>query len=307
MLSYQPSAQSDVDASGYGSAISYFDTIPPKSSPKAGFVEQLLSHSRVVCRCQGLLLHVVTGQILPLWCKSWLCPRCGPRKVASYVMRVSPHPWLWFLTLTLEGNGNPERQTFSRLAKGWKHVRQYLKRHGMTNYTWVREQGHNATKRVHLHVIFDGPRQVVGCSLRCAKPHKHVRGMRRAVERSGLGIWFKLQAVRSQKHVKRYVTKYLSKDIANWRWPKGTRRCQTTIPRFRDEGWILLCPPQYKKWTWYNSNIPNPELYLTKMEKGIQPMAPSGCVGLTIERGTEKQRQVVLPLPREVQQPRAME
>ena len=65
-------------------------------------------------------------------------------------MRIKPHPWLWFLTLTLDGSANPERETFSWLARGWKHVRQYLKRHGMVHYTWVREQGHNATRRVHL-------------------------------------------------------------------------------------------------------------------------------------------------------------
>lgn len=214
-----------------------------------------------------MLLNVFTGQLVVLRCKSWLCPACGPKKVGAYVLRIKPHPWLWFLTLTLDGEANPERGTFKRLAKGWKHVRQYLKRHGMLNYTWVREQGHNATKRVHLHVIFDGPRQDVGCSMRCIKPHRHVYGMRRAVEMSGLGIWFKLEAVKSKRHVQRYVTKYLSKDIANWRWPKGTRRCQTTIKRERQEGWILLRPANYTKWTTFNDGAPLPDLYLTKKEK----------------------------------------
>ena len=270
MLSYQPGMQADADSAGYGRAQGGVNPTPPNHNPSAKPASEMSSHARVQCRVCGLLLNVYTGQILPLRCKSWLCPLCGPKKVSSYVLRINPHPWVWFLTLTLDGVANPERETFKRLAAGWKHVRQYLKRHGMVNYTWVREQGHNATRRVHLHVVFDGPRQVVGCSTRCAKRHKHVYGMRRAVERSGLGIWFKLEKVKSARHVKRYVTKYLSKDIATWRWPKGTRRCQTTIPRFRDEGWILLRPPAYVKWTWFNSNHPNPDLYLTKMEKDIR-------------------------------------
>lgn len=241
---------------------SFHDCSPSENRPPVG-----------TCLC-GILFNSSTGEVKPKMCGSWNCERCGKKNVAKWVLRIEPHSWRWFLTLTLDCDGAAVRENFQRLARGWGNVRKYLKRHGMGNYTWVREQGHNATRRVHLHVIFDGPRQEVGCAGRCRKGHQHhVWGLRRSVELSGLGIWFKLEKVRSTKHVKRYVTKYLSKDLSTHHWPKYTRRIQSTIPRGKPEaGWHFILKPKFKRRTWFvdNCGALSELLSLTKKEKLAQ-------------------------------------
>ena len=108
-------------------------------------------------------------------------------------------------------------------------------------YVGPASRGHNATKRVHCHVIIEAPAsngRLFGAMHEAAQARLRTAARGRAV-----GPWyflrFKLQEVRSVKHVKRYVTKSIYRsDIATWRWPKNTRhRCQTTIPRTREE-WL---------------------------------------------------------------------
>lgn len=246
----------------YPLSTSFHDVAPSENQPVVGG-----------CLC-GVLFNSLTGEVRPKMCGSWNCGRCSKKAVAKWVLRIQPHEWRWFLTLTLRGDGSATKENFARLAHGWGNVRKYLKRHGMTNYTWVREQGHSGTRRVHLHVIFDGPKQYVGCSGVCRKGHKrHFFGLRLSVERSGLGLWFKLQQVRSRKHVKRYVTKYLSKDLCSWTWPKHTRRIQTTIPRGEPEpGWHFILRPKWKRRTWFQDHCGalSELLSLTKIEKLAQ-------------------------------------
>jgi len=171
------------------------------------------------CQPIGTFTNQSTGEVKLAYCKRWCCPRCGPKKVASFVLRISPEPWAWFLTLTLAGDGRPTRENFQRLAHGWKAVRQLLKRnYTLEEYTWVREQGNLRSRRVHMHVLVKSRRI-------------SARRLRSTAVTAGLGLWCHLGAIRSSKQARRYVSKYLSKDVGKWSWPKYTRRCQTTVPR----------------------------------------------------------------------------
>lgn len=204
----------------------------------------------------GVLLNTNTGEVIPRGCGRWVCPSCGPRKVRAWVMRVAKQPARWFLTLTLSGDGQPTKDNLARLARGWRAVRQWLKRrYRLTAYTWARECGANATRRLHLHVLLECDRIPV-------------RRLRRVAVGSGLGRWMHLSAVKSERHARHYVAKYVGKAAAVEHWPRYARRAQTTAPRPpREAGWCFLKRPRWTKRRYRDA------LYLTPEAKNLHAEA----------------------------------
>jgi hypothetical protein len=197
-----------------------------------------------ICQPIGLMLNYMTGQMCVAYCKRWRCPRCAPGIVVKWAMRLKDQRYDWFLTLTLAGDGRPTRENFAKLSHGWKNVRQYLKRNcGLEDYTWVREQGKQGSRRVHLHV-----------ALRCRRIS--ARRLRSVATAAGLGKWLHLSRVKSSKSSTRYLTTYLGKDAGTYSWPRFVRRVQSTAPsKPKEPGWILLKKPAWQpKRTWFRDH-----------------------------------------------------
>jgi hypothetical protein len=234
-------------------------------------------NARAPCLPIGRFVNTISGEIKAAFCGSWACVRCGPRKVATWCIRIERGRWDWFLTLTLPGDGSPTRENFSRLGDGWANVRQFLKReYAMEDYTWVREQGERKTKRLHLHVLLRSRRIAAG-------------RLRRVALRAGLGTWLHLSAVRSSRSAKRYCSKYLSASAGECMWPKYTRRCQTTIPKaVAQAGWTFEKEPKWHRATWRSNQRYDDALAAAqRVACGILVAAGSDCPDLYLT-GYEK-------------------
>lgn len=179
-----------------------------------------------VADCQIGWLYHNDGRTRALGCRKWTCPQCGPRNARAWIMRVKEEPADRLITQTLEGDGRPTRENFSRLARGWWFVRRWLRKQGAAiHVTWVREQGERGTRRIHQHCLIDGKTKI------------DLRRLRQVAVRHGLGRFINVRRLKSAHHARRYIAKYLFK-ATNQSWPRYTRRVQTTAKRpLPEPGW----------------------------------------------------------------------
>lgn len=167
-----------------------------------------------------------TGEVRPAPCGSWNCVDCGPRKSRRFQARIAPSKWSYMVTLTLDGEGSASTANVKRLNRNWRVFKRWLQRSAkLRDFAWVNEQG-KKHGRIHKHALV----QSSTFSYRRA---------RAAVLRAGFGPVCDFSRVRSQRAVRSYVSKYLTKSLAV-RWPKYSRRCQTSLPATKsNEAWAF--------------------------------------------------------------------
>ena len=206
-------------------------------------------------RCQvGFLAHLTKRTFLRVGCGKWSCPLCGPRKVRRFRRRIEARRWQRLVTLTQPADvGEPTREHVRAQARAWARLRHELRRrYGLSDYVWVREQArawarlrHDlrrlyglsdyvwvreqapATRRLHLHLLI-------------RSGYIPQRALSRLAARAGFGAVCDIRRVRGRGGPA-YVSKYLAKDAASARWPRYTRRAQTSVRDSRcqasDSGW----------------------------------------------------------------------
>lgn len=210
-----------------------------------------------MCLSFGAVTNTVTGEVHPLYCKRWCCPRCGPKKVRQWVIRVKEREWSLFLTVTLPGSNQLSRENLARLSKGWRNVKRWLARNGFktADWLWVRELGERFGG-LHQHVMLAGAQFIP------------VRRLRRALTRNGLGKWCHISRVKKQHAARVYVSKYLAKTLPYGVWPKHARRVQTSIPRCQPEPGLYICSvaPRFIKETFATARRFGQERYWLNLE-----------------------------------------
>ena len=192
-------------------------------------------------RCQvGFLAHLTKRTFLRVGCGRWTCALCGPRKVIRFRRRIQARRWQRMVTLTQPADvGAPTREHVREQARAWARLRHDLRRlYGLSDYVWVREQA-PATRRLHLHLLI-------------RSGYIPQRALSRLAARAGFGAVCDIRRVRGRGGPA-YVSKYLAKDAASARWPRYTRRAQTSV---RDNG----CQAPDSGWRFYRLSGPWPDV-----------------------------------------------
>lgn len=136
--------------------------------------------------------------------------------------RIAPPKWTYMVTLTLEGEGSPSRENIRSINAHWRVFKRWLERNAdLEDFTWVNEQG-GKTGRLHKHAL-----------VKCSRFGYHAA--RRAVSRAGFGRVCDFSPIRTARGARFYVSKYLAKSLPV-KWPKYSRRCQTSIPAPKPTG-----------------------------------------------------------------------
>ena len=198
-----------------------------------------LAETRVQCQV-GFLAHLTERRFLRVGCGRWTCALCGPRKVVRFRRRIEARRWQRMVTLTQPADvGAPTRDHVRAQAQAWARLRHELRRrYGLSDYVWVREQA-PSTRRLHLHLLIRSG----------YVPQRHLS---RLAARAGFGPVCDIRRVRGRGGPA-YVSKYLAKDAASARWPRYTRRAQTSVRDSR-------CQAHDSGWRFYRMDGPWPDV-----------------------------------------------
>lgn len=135
-----------------------------------------------------------------LWCNTWGCEHCGPRrawKCAEDMKRGLP---FMFLTLTVNpAFGINQEQRARRLKAAWvKWVREVRKEHGQ--------------EAVEYYYVFEAQKS--------GEPHMHIVGRWPRIEKEDISAWFekevrapstRIEGIKDAHKMCHYLAKYLSK------------------------------------------------------------------------------------------------
>lgn len=129
-------------------------------------------------------------------------------------------------TFTLEGDGSPTKDNIKAINAHWRVFKRWLERNvGLEAFTWVNEQG-GLNGRLHKHAL-------VKCNF------ISYRRARRAVSRAGFGRVCDFSPIKTARGARFYVSKYLAKSLPV-KWPRYSRRCQTSCPKAPSTGEYML-------------------------------------------------------------------
>ncbi|MCP4306253.1 MAG: hypothetical protein GY788_15575 [bacterium] len=155
-------------------------------------------------------------------CKRYTCEACGPQRRArihkmiqqgvAYGRRRRRRDPARFITLTYPNKADASFDSAADMratSERFRRLVQIIRRHGL-EFEYCRVLERTKKGRIHVHVLAWGdylPNQLLQ-----AWAH-HV----------GFG-WVDIRAVKTPKRASRYMAKYLTKQGADYQWPKYARR-----------------------------------------------------------------------------------
>jgi hypothetical protein len=159
-------------------------------------------------------------------CDSWACDECADKMRRLHQLRIieaAAHTlqghWT-FITLTAHENWRGVERSVANLKHGWRKFTERLRRHrGTRHYVLIHEMHADGT--LHIHMLYNG---------RVSK--KWVKDNARAC---GMGYMADAQLLKDASAAGAYVTKYLTKAIAQGDvFPKRFKRVRYSVgfPRF---------------------------------------------------------------------------
>ena len=144
-----------------------------------------------------------------LYCKSWSCRYCGPRKAARLRNRIAvkarEHGLTRFLTLTLDPKSAPEDRKVRYMWEVWRKFRVSLKRKLGRTVSFISVIELHKSGYPHLHVLVD---EFIA-----------QRWISNAWSRVGGGRVVYIERVKDVGRIGAYLGKYLTKDMMS-----GSRR-----------------------------------------------------------------------------------
>ncbi len=173
-----------------------------------------LISSRDYCGKAGavnILDHATRLEVIPLFCHSWGCPRCGLRKGREWIKRISAQKIERFITLTCQTTrfANPQVAAAEMKAAFAVIVRRIRRKFGKFEYGGFWEL--HKSGYPHLHILS------VGSYI----PQKWLSLQWKSL---GIGFIVHISQVKSARQCARYVAKYLV---------KGARRTWEAFPNMR--------------------------------------------------------------------------
>jgi len=170
---------------------------PPQHPPPEGGKDKM-----TLCR-EWTLVKYLPGvrQARPMFCRSWTCEECAPRRRAQLMAKAAAGEPTRFITLTINPRvGTDPDDRLRILANAWrntvKRMRRLLPKEPI-NYLCVVE----ATKagEPHLHILFRGP-------------YINQRWLSDAMSELADSPIVDIRRIRSRKEVIAYVAKYVTKE-----------------------------------------------------------------------------------------------
>lgn len=182
----------------------------------------LWADDEIECARGLVLLKTEGGQIVyhPMRCGRNDCPHClkvkgrkAYHRAMGYAKGKGQEQQAWALTLTFRG-----RPTMSQASGSWNRLRLALSRLGMEEYFRAREFQKRGSRHEHV-MMWAGAGGMKGWETDA----KAKRWLKDNAVRLGYGFMVEAEVPRDEKHVGRYVTKYLSKAIDGYRWSERER------------------------------------------------------------------------------------
>jgi len=136
-----------------------------------------------------------------LYCRSWQCETCRPRRARELIARAIKGKATRFLTLTVNPNCNIDPETRCRyLIKAWRDMRRELcKFHGYKSIPFFAVVEAQKSGEPHLHIM-------------CRAPFMSLAIIRYYLEQNCGAQVVDLQEVTSRRKLANYVAKYCGKD-----------------------------------------------------------------------------------------------
>jgi hypothetical protein len=170
-----------------------------------------------------------------LKCRSWSCETCGPERTTQLIAQIIAGRPNKFATLTIQRDGTrTARQARALISKAWPKLRHLIdKRLGVKNTPFfaVIEKHKSGWPHLHLALVMEYVDQAW-----LSNQWKRLTG----------SPIVHITQVRSQRHLARYVAKYMSKDLAQFgthkrywcsqNWP-GRRQYKAKQDLHITQGW----------------------------------------------------------------------
>lgn len=138
-----------------------------------------------------------------LYCKSWRCSYCGPRKAtkirARIVEKAKEHGLSRFVTLTLDPNLTPEQERVAYIRDVWRKFRVSMKRKIGRTVSFISVIELHKSGLPHLHALVD--------------EYIPQAWLSDAWSRLGGGRIVYIERVKDLRHIGWYLGKYLTKDM----------------------------------------------------------------------------------------------
>lgn len=163
------------------------------------------------CQATTIVKQYVTHlTVNPLKCRCWHCPNCERMRLAGLAQLAREGRPTTFLTFTMRGDEESDHAEQARTIKwAWTNMRRLICRH-------------YKIKHIPFLAIFEQTQKGV--------PHLHVLARMGFVDQKWLSAQWErmtgafrvdIRAVRSQRGIAKYVSKYVSKAPKMW---EGTKR-----------------------------------------------------------------------------------
>lgn len=222
------------------------------------------------CSTRTLVKHSEAGVTLSvLWCNSWGCEWCGPRrawKCAEDMQRGLP---FMFLTLTVNpARGINQEQRARELLRAWrKWVREQRKEHGKT--------------AVEYYYVFEAQQS--------GEPHLHIVGRWPRIEKEDISKWFgkeieapstRIEGIKNAKDMCQYLSKYLTKGPSRFGTLKRYGYSRKYFIKPKPE------PCEHPKWKgdWRTVDAPYLDIFYFYWFKGFRGTADGRCGFAELER-----------------------
>jgi hypothetical protein len=182
-------------------------------------------------------------------CKMWDCSYCGPINASrwrAYLLKKFNqsfgHEKWCFYTITAHKNAHKSPETsIKNLQQVWKRLYDRMRRHYKgKRLDYVRIFEPHKSGRFHMHILinvgleYDKHAFVIRSYLDEFR-HPECKWLRRAVTSLGGGwrchirrVWDDVARTENVGLVVGYITKYMSKQMASFKFPKNQRRVQTS-------------------------------------------------------------------------------
>ncbi|MDE2222756.1 MAG: hypothetical protein KGK03_06770 [Candidatus Omnitrophica bacterium] len=96
---------------------------------------------------------------LRVYCKRWVCPKCGPQKASklrkAIIKKASEKDLRRLLTLTLDPSKCKAEESIPYIKKCWNKMRTYLKRKFGKNISFIAVLELQKSGYAHLHILID--------------------------------------------------------------------------------------------------------------------------------------------------------
>lgn len=144
--------------------------------------------------------HEFHAVIIPLYCNTWSCDICAPRRRRRLVREAAEGTPNRLITLTVRGRADDHQAARARdLVAAWRILRKlYIRKHGKGSLEFLAVFERTRRGEPHLHIL-------------CRSGYVDQRWLSAHMNRLIGAPVVHVQALHNRRHAARYVAKYVAK------------------------------------------------------------------------------------------------